>query len=108
MGDGLDIGQPERIDHCEDVVGEALPPQVVVLLRRVAVPPEVECEVAPFRELLGDRPPDAAMEPGGVAEQQRPSVGVAAQFVEREFDAVGRGHGGHRVILSAAGTVGRT
>lgn len=99
--------QAERIDDRENVVGKPMP---VVgharNLRRIAVTAEVERPPATPVEASSDRIPTAAVESGGVSEQQRRSI--AAEIVDGDLDIVGGANSFHPAILAGGPSSLRT
>ena len=86
--------EPEAVDGGEDVGAEVVPVEVEVgPVAGVAVTAQVERQaVEAPAERAGERREDVPVEAGGVREQERGPV--AAEIVDGDLDAVGRGHGG--------------
>jgi hypothetical protein len=105
--DGHHVGQPEVVDDGEHVVAHAAPREVARGGRR-ALPVAAEVErpgVGDVRELVRHRRPGHGQETGRMAQEQ--GLAVAAEVVQRERHAIGRGHrarrrgGDHRPMLAA-------
>ena len=95
----------EVVDDGEDVVGEARPREAdAVGHDAVAVAAQVGGHASPVAQVRGARPPDPAVEAGGVGQQQQRTV--AAELVQRDRDPVGGRHRRPRTGVGGGSEVG--